>query len=93
MALGIIERVLAIFSGTGDAEAEKRKLLKQIAKDLSKSRYRFYKPHGEEAQPALAKFFYELYKVVAPAQVFLQNAASSVQLRAIVIDSFLDKDN
>ncbi len=92
MSLGIIERVLALFSGRGDAEAEKRKLLKQIAKDLSKSRYRFYKPHGEEAQPALAKFFYELYKVVAPAQVFLQNAATSVQLRAIVVDSFLDKD-
>jgi hypothetical protein len=92
MALAIIERVLSIFSGSGDPEAEKRKLLKQIAKDLSKSRYHFYKPRGEEAQPALAKFFYELYKIVAPAQVFLQNAATSSQLRAIVIDSFLDRD-
>lgn len=92
MPLAIFDRILSLFSGGGDPEAEKRKLLKQIARDLSKSRYHFYKPHGEEAQPALAKFFYELYKVVAPAQVFLQNASTSSQLRAIVIDSFLDKD-
>jgi len=91
MPLAIVERFLSLFSGAGDAEAEKRKLLKQIAKDLSKHRYKFYKPKGEEVQPNLARFFYELYKVVAPAQVFLQNAESSVQFKGIVIDSFLDK--
>ncbi|MFA6508480.1 MAG: DUF5312 family protein [Treponemataceae bacterium] len=91
MALAIIERVLSLFSGAGDPEAEKRKLLKQVAKDLTKHRYKFYKPKGEEVQPSLAKFFYDLYNVVAPAQVFLQNAESSFQLKAIVIDSFLDK--
>lgn len=91
MSLAIVERILSLFAGAGDPEAEKRKLLKQIAKDLVKHRYKFYKPKGEEVQPSLAKFFYDLYNVVAPAQVFLQNAESSAQLKSIVIDSYLDK--
>jgi hypothetical protein len=90
--LSIIDRVIALFTGAGDQEAEKKRLLKDIARDLSKHKYKFYKPRGEEVQPALAKFFYELYRVVAPAQVFLQNAQSSAQLKGIVIDSFLDKE-
>ncbi|GAB1482686.1 DUF5312 family protein [Treponema sp.] len=91
MALAIIDRILNLFSGSGDAESEKRKLLKQIGKDLNKHKYKFYKPRSEEAQGILGKFFYDLYKIVSPAQVFLQNASTSMQLRHLVIDSFLDK--
>ena len=91
MAMAILERVLSLFSGVGDPEAEKRKLLKLIAKDLAKHKYKFYRPRGEDALPALGKFFHDIYKVVAPAQVFLQNAESSAQLKSIVLDSFLDK--
>lgn len=90
MALGFLQQILSLFSGAGDPEAEKRKLLKQIAKELSKHRLKFYKPKGEEVLPPLAKTFYDLYKAIAPAQVFLQNAEASAQLRLIVIDSFLD---
>jgi hypothetical protein len=92
MSLAIIERVMSLFSGGSDPEAEKRRILRQIAKDLSKHRYKFYKPKGEEVLPAFARFFYDLYKVIAPAQVFLQNAETSVQLKAIIIDSYLDKN-
>ncbi|HCM28119.1 MAG TPA: hypothetical protein DIC34_16560, partial [Treponema sp.] len=92
MPVAILERVLSLFSGAGDPEAEKRKLLKQIVKELAKHKYKFYRPRGEDALPPLAKFFYDLYRVVAPAQVFLQNAENSAQLKSIVIDSFLDKN-
>jgi len=91
MSLAFIERVLTLFTGAGDPEAEKRKLLKQISKELAKHRYKFYKPKGEEVQASFAKYFYDIYKTVAPAQVFLQNAEESAQLRGLVIDSFLDK--
>jgi len=87
--VGFFGRLLGIFSGMGDPEAEKKKLLRSVAKDLSRSRYKFYRPKGQEALPGLAKFFYEVYKVTAPAQVLLANAASSGALRAFVIESYL----
>jgi len=89
---GIFQKLLSIFAGMGDPDSEKKKLLRSIAKDLSRSRYKFYKPKGGEALPGLAKFFYELYKITAPAQVLLGNAAASGALRLFVIESYLSKE-
>ena len=75
-----------------DPDADKKKLLKSIAKDLSRSKFKFYRPKGQEALPGLARFFYELYRITAPAQLLLGNAASSAALRSFVIESFLSKD-
>ncbi len=84
-----LQKILSIFTGSGDPEAEKKKLLKQIGRDLSKSRYKFFKAKGDETLPGMARFFYEIYKTIAPAQVLLQNSESSGSLRSFVIDSFL----
>jgi hypothetical protein len=89
---GFLGKLFGIFSGLGDPENEKKKHLRAIAKDLSRARYKFYRPKGQEALPGLAKFFYELYKVTAPAQVLLANAAASGALRSFVIESFLNAD-
>lgn len=88
---GFLQRLLSIFTG-GDPEAEKKKQLRLIGKDLSRSRYKFYKPKGSEALPGLGRFFYEIYKIVAPAQVLLTNASGSGVLRSFVIESFLSKE-
>jgi Family of unknown function (DUF5312) len=85
---GFLQKLFSVFSG-GGSEAEKKKLLRGIAKDLSRSRYKFYKPKGQEALPGMAKFFYEVYKIAAPAQALLGNAASSGALRSFVIESYL----
>ncbi len=87
-----LERLLSFFTGMGDPEAEKKRQLKAIGKDLQRSRFKFYRPKGQEALPGLARFFYEIYRVTAPAQVLLGNAASSGALRAFVIESFLSKE-
>ncbi|MFQ3546734.1 MAG: DUF5312 family protein [Termitinemataceae bacterium] len=92
MAIEFLEKLLSIFSSGSDSEAQKRRQLKQIARDISKNKYRFYKPKGEEVQPIFAKLFYDIYKIVSPAQVFLQNADKSNQLKQIVIETFLSKD-
>jgi len=88
---GFLQHIFSIFAN-GDPEAEKKKLIKTIGKDLSHSRYKFYKPKGSEALPGLGRFFYEIYKIVAPAQVLLTNAASSGVLKSFVIDNFLSKE-
>ncbi|MDX9959811.1 MAG: hypothetical protein RBT68_15330, partial [Spirochaetia bacterium] len=90
-AANFLEKLLGLF-GMNDPDAEKKRIVKAIGKDLSRSRYRFYKPKTQEAQPGLAKFFYETYKIVAPAQVLLSNASQSGVLRSFVIESFLTKE-
>jgi hypothetical protein len=86
------QRLIGIFFNAGDPDAEKKKQLKLLAKDLAHSRFKFYKPKSFEVLPSLGRFFYEVYKTVAPAQVSLNNAASSGALKAFVIESFLSKD-
>ncbi|HPE36156.1 MAG TPA: DUF5312 family protein [Spirochaetales bacterium] len=88
---GFFQRILGMF-GMGDPDADKKRLIKQLGKDLAHSRYRFYRPKTGEVLTGLARFFYETYKTVAPAQVLLTNAAQSGVLKSFVIESFLTKD-
>ncbi len=89
---GFFERILLFFMGGGDPEREKRQLLKQIAKSLKKQRFKFYRTKGEEALPALARFLFEIYKIVGPAKNLLANAADSAALKSIVVESHLTDD-
>ena len=75
-----------MFFSTTDPEVEKKRQLKVIAKELSKSRYKWYRPGSEEALPGMGKFFYELYKVIGAAQVILANANSSMVLKNVLIE-------
>lgn len=86
------ERILNILFGTHDPEKEKKRLLKNIAKELKRNKYKFYSPKNRLALPAMSKFFHEIFKVVGPAQVLLQNAVSSGVLRTLVIESSLSKE-
>jgi hypothetical protein len=88
----IFQRIIGIFFSSTDPEAEKRRLLKVIAKDLSKSRYKWYRPSSEEALPGMGKFFYELYKVVGAAQVILANANTSAVLKNVMIEQSLSEN-
>ncbi len=85
----IFSWLIGIFMPNADLEREKRRLLKQIGKDLNKLRFKFYKPKGEMALPQLAKFFYENYKVTASASNLLMNADQSEALKEICIDHHL----
>ncbi len=85
----LFDRIFGIFFSSSDPEVEKRRQLKAIAKELGKSKYKWYKPHTEEALPGMGKFFYELYKVIGAAQVILANAGESVVLRNILVEMSL----
>ncbi len=85
----LLEKIISLFMGGSDPEKEKRKMLREIGKELKKKKYKYYKPKSGEALPAMAKFFYEIYKVIGPAQVMLENAGSSNVLKAIIIDHSL----
>ncbi|TVR59697.1 MAG: hypothetical protein EA426_06510 [Spirochaetaceae bacterium] len=86
-AFGILDRIFSVFLSGGDPEREKRRQLKLIGKQLSKERLKFYKPKTQEVQPALARFFFDVYRTVGPANNLLQNAAKSETLRQVVIEA------
>lgn len=89
--MGFFQRVMDFFLGGNDPEREKRKILKDIARNLKKNKFKFYKPSNETALPGFANFFFELYKTLGPAQLLLQNAGESGVLRTIVIDRNLSE--
>lgn len=78
--------LFASLFGGRDGENEKKRKLKAIAKRLSKTHYRFYKAGSAEVLPAFAKLFYEIYKVIAPAQ----RAFHTVRNEKAVKRSFVD---
>jgi hypothetical protein len=93
MAAAFLDKLFSLFTSGKDPEAGKKKQLKQLVRELSKNKYsRFYRAKQEEIDGSLGKFFYEIYKTIAPAQVFLQNAAKSSQLKQAAAEAFLDKN-
>jgi hypothetical protein len=89
MAFGFFRKLFSFFDRGKDGG--RGRLLKKIAKDIQGSRLvRFYKPKSVEVQPAMAKYFYDLYKNLAHAQVFLQNADKSPKLKLFTVEAFLD---
>lgn len=84
-------RMFSFLSSSGDPEREKKNLLKEISKQLKKQRFKFYRPKTKEVLPALARFFYDIYKTVAAAHMMVEHAEASNVLKAIVIENFLSE--
>ena len=76
--------------GGNDPEAVRKRMLKNIAKNLQKTKYHFYKASSHEADPSLAKFFYDIYKAISPAQLMFQNIAPNA-LKKLVIDASMSE--
>ncbi len=84
------QRIISAIFGSADPEVEKRRQLKAIAKELSHSKYKFYKYSSEEALPSLAKFFHDLYKIIGPAQVMFQSNQNPNTFKFAIIDFMMN---
>ena len=83
---GFLSNLLASLFNSGDADADKRRQLKAIAKKLSKSKFKnFYKYSGNEILPGLGKQFYDIYKAVYPVQVMFNSVQNQAMLKHKVI--------
>ncbi len=89
---GFFRNLFSILFHGSDPNKEKNRLLREIAKTLKKHRLKFYNPKSEEALPGMGKFLYEIYKIISPSQVLLENAGSSGALRSIIIDANMTED-
>jgi hypothetical protein len=82
---GFLDRLLTLFA-SDDPERQKQKLLRDITTELKRSRAKFYNPAKQTAEPNLARFFWEIYKTVAAAQVLLKGAEVSGALKMTLVD-------
>jgi hypothetical protein len=91
MAEDLVNKMLSLISGNTDVGSDKQVLLKQLAKDLGQNKYaKFFRGKTEEADPSLAVFFYNIYKVTFPVRVFMQNTEKMTLLRHKVVEVFMD---
>jgi hypothetical protein len=91
MFLAFLDKLISFFFRRNDPRSLKKRAVKQLAKELSGNLYsRFYQPKTGRAEPAMAAFFFELYRTVSHAHVFLNNAAKSEILKELTIETFLD---
>lgn len=75
----------SLFNGN-DPEAQKKRQLKSIAKNLSHSGYKFYRAGSDQILPAFAKFFYDVYKIIYPAQIFFQGQPNPNFYKHLAVD-------
>jgi hypothetical protein len=91
MFLAFLDKLIAFFFRSNSPQRVKKRAMKQLAKELSGNRYSgFYRPKTGVIEPNLAVFFYEIYRTVSHAHVFLNNAAKSELLKELTIEAFLD---
>jgi hypothetical protein len=92
MAEDLLDKVFSFISGDGGPDSDKKNLLRQVLKEIGQNKYaKFYKPKSEEYEPALAQFFYEIYKTMYPIQAFVQDEEKTGRLRHITVEAFMDK--
>ncbi len=84
------QNLLAALFKSNDADAEKKRKLKSIAKRLSKSKYnKFYRYNGNEALPQMAKFFFDIYKAVSPAAAMFESMQNQNMFKRVVFNFVL----
>lgn len=72
---------------SSNPDAEKKRKLKAIAKEISKSKYHnFYKPSSVEVLPPFGKLMYDIYKVISQAQVYFKNQENPAVFKRQIIN-------
>ncbi len=89
-ASGFFQKIIDLLFGNKDPDKEKKRLLKDIRKELKKHG-KYFKLRGDSILPAMAKLFHEIYQVVGPAQVFLENINKSGVIKKAFIVSFMNE--
>jgi hypothetical protein len=88
---GFLDRLFQLFA-SDDPDRQKQKLLREISAELKRSRAHFYNPAKQTAEPNLARFFWEIYKTVAAAQVLLKGAEVSGALKMALVELSLTEE-
>ncbi|MFP3090939.1 DUF5312 domain-containing protein [Treponema sp. TIM-1] len=92
MAEDLLDKVFSFISGDNEPASDNKILLRQVLREINQNKYaKFYRAKSEEYEPALAQFFYDIYKTIYPVRAFMQDPEKLARLRYIVIEAFMDK--
>lgn len=80
------QKILDTLIGGKDADAARKKQLKNIAKVLSKTRFKYYKAGSDQALPTMAKFFYDLYRALSNCQTLFNTQQNPNYYKNIAVD-------
>jgi hypothetical protein len=88
----VIDKVMSFIGKDNESGSDKDILLKQLAKEISQNKYaKFYRARQGEADVSLGQYFYNLYKIVYPMQIFLKDPSRETRIKQITLEAFLDK--
>ncbi len=88
---GFLDWLASLFL-SDDPERQKQRRLRELAAELKRTRPRFYNPSQNTAEPALGRFFWDIYRAVAAGQVLLKGAETSGALKATLVDLTLTEE-
>ena len=90
MAEDLMDKVFSFFSGE-DLTDDKQNMLKQIAKELSQSKYaKFFRIRSEETDPSFMSFLFSVYKTIYPIKEFFKDEKKTMMLKSAIVDSCID---
>lgn len=92
MGESFFSKLFAAIFGSDDPEAQKKRALKNISKSLKKTGYKFIEFGDDQVLPAYGKFFWDLYKIVASAQLTFQQQMNPAVYKNLVIDYSLSEE-
>lgn len=85
------QRFFSTVLGKNDPEANKKKQLRAIAKNLSKTKFKFYRAGADQILPSFGKLVYDLYKALSPAQAFFHSQQNPNYYKHVVVDHSLSE--
>ncbi|MDR1252349.1 MAG: DUF5312 family protein [Treponema sp.] len=92
MAEDLMDKVFSFFSGDSGEIDDRKMLLKQTLKELGQNKYaKFFRTKTDEADSALAVFFFNVYKVTFPVRAFVRNEEKTARLKQMTLETFMDK--
>jgi hypothetical protein len=66
-------------------------MLKQIAKELSQSKYaKFFRIRSEETDPSFSAFLFSVYKTIYPIKEFFKDEKKTMMLKSAIVESCID---
>lgn len=87
------ESLLSSLFKSSSPEAEKKRRLKTIAKNLSKTKYHnFYRPGTSELLSPFGKLIFDLYKIISPAQTLFKNTQNPAVFKRQMINYSLSEN-
>lgn len=87
------QSIISSIFKSSNPEAEKKRKLKAIAKTISKTKYHsFYRANTVELLSPFGKLFFDLYKVISPAQTLFKNTQNPAIFNRQIINYTLSEN-